>query len=98
MKSEIVRQKILSDLVYSAQDQTEINSTIEWINIQKSTTSVSLNRTSLKKLRGWNFDQNQSSINHISGGFFSINGTISLHTGHVGEPNIRTNSLGSFLI
>ena len=44
------------------------------VNIQKSTTSVSLNRTSLKKLRGWNFDQNQSSINHISGGFFSING------------------------
>ena len=42
--------KLSGDLFLGAQDQTEVNSVIEWIDYQNTKTKVILNKISLKVL------------------------------------------------
>ena len=56
---------------------------IEWMIEQNQKVSVDVEQISLKSMNKWNFDPKLGSLQHDSGGFFSVDGIrVSTNFGH----------------
>jgi len=75
----MLENSIHFDLLKSALDKTEINTTLEWIKKQNEKINVSIREVPLKNLNKWYFDDVIGNLRHETGKFFSIDG-IQIHT------------------
>lgn len=68
---KVLAEKFLMSALHTLKDTNVI---LSWIEDIKKNVNVQIELTSFSKLKNWKFASNQMQLQHISGGFFSIQG------------------------